>query len=294
MLVCASCYMLPWNERNFFSSWCPTVRNVDFNKSAQKTAIDGYNYAKRLLAMNLHRAIDIEVRIFDRYLQSMFELQDGRMYNCNRFRERSMGMEQGRARIYSEASPSEIYGSPDSSAVGKTARASPCWQRSGLVSNLSRALEFTELRRSHWRSCASSKRLSRMSTKNGAGDQIWQYKTIHSINLTSFTCNMELVVDLHGFTKPINEFVLKELAALEVNNSNNTPVIILFEPPCDWNIIPTEYKVTNSWLQRNYHGIPWSSGNSPYEAVVQSFVEFCNEHIPSMSKAWRKKSGCRI
>ena len=78
---------------------------------------------------------------------------------------------------------------------------------------------------------------------------------------------MELMVDFQGFTKPINEFVLKELAALEVNNSNNIPVIILFEPPCDWNILPTEYKVTNSWLQRNYHGIPWSSGNSPYEAA---------------------------
>ena len=66
------------------------------------------------------------VRVFDRYLQSLFELQDGRMYNCNRFCERCVGMEQGRARIYSEASPPEIYGSPVSSAVVKTARASPC------------------------------------------------------------------------------------------------------------------------------------------------------------------------
>ena len=185
----------------------------------------------------------------------------------NRFRKRSVEMEQGRARIYSEASPPEIYGSPDFSAVGKSATASPCWQRSGLVSDLSRALEFAELRRSHWRSCASSKRLSQMSTKNGAGDQIWQHKIIHSINLTSFTCKMEVVVDLQGFTKPINEFVLKELAALEVNNSNNTPVIILFEPPCEWDILPAEYRVENSWLRRNYHGIPWSSGNSPYEAA---------------------------
>ena len=66
------------------------------------------------------------VRVFDRYLQSLFELQDGRMYNCNRFRERSVGMEHGRAGMYSEASPPEIYGSPDSSVVGITARASPC------------------------------------------------------------------------------------------------------------------------------------------------------------------------
>ena len=66
------------------------------------------------------------VKVFDRYLQSLFEVQDRRMYKCNRFRERSVGMEQGRARIHSDASPSEIYGSPDFSAVGKTAKASPC------------------------------------------------------------------------------------------------------------------------------------------------------------------------
>ena len=97
---------------------------------------------------------------------------------------------------------------------------------------------------------------------------------------------MDLVVDLQGFTKPINEFVLKELAALEVNNSNITPVIILFEPPCDWNILPAEYKVTNSWLQQNYLGV---LEIPPTKPLVQSSVEFYNEQIPSMSKAWRKK-----
>ena len=42
-------------------------------------------------------------------------------------------------------------------------------------------------------------------------------------------CKTELVVDLQGFKKPINDFVLKELAALEVNNSNNNaPLTILY------------------------------------------------------------------
>ena len=82
--------------------------------------------------------------------------------------------------------------------------------------------------------------------------------------------------------EPINEFVLKELAALELNNKNDAPLTILFEPPFDWNILSAEYKVTNSRLQRNYHGIPWNSGNKP---LVPSPVEFCNEHTPSMSKA---------
>ena len=78
--------------------------------------------------------------------------------------------------------------------------------------------------------------------------------------MTSFTCKMELM-------KPINEFVLKELAALELNNKINAPLTILFEPLFDWNILSAEYKITNSGLQRNYHDIPWNSGNVPYEAA---------------------------
>ena len=31
--------------------------------------------------------------------------------------------------------------------------------------------------------------------------------------------------------------------------------------------LPAEYKVINSWLQRNHHGIPWSFGKSPYAAA---------------------------
>ena len=105
---------------------------------------------------------------------------------------------------------------------------------------------------------------------------------------------MEPVVDLQGFTKPINEFVLKEFAALEVSNSNNTPVIILFEPPGDWNILPAEYKVTNSWLQRNYHGIPWSSGNSPHEAAGPIIREILQRAHTLHVKGLEKKSSCRI
>lgn len=78
---------------------------------------------------------------------------------------------------------------------------------------------------------------------------------------------MELIVDIQGFKKPINEFVLKEISFVEVNGDAE-PMTLLFKPPTPWNFLPTKYKVMNSWLQRNFHGIQWNAGDVPYEALV--------------------------
>ena len=57
----------------------------------------------------------------------------------------------------------------------------------------------------------------------------------------------------------------------------------------EWNILPTEHKVTNSWLQRNYHGIYLGILEMfPTKPLIQSSVEFCNEYTLSMSQAWRQ------
>ena len=51
------------------------------------------------------------------------------------------------------------------------------------------------------------------------------------------------MVDLQGFKKPVNEFVPKKLAALEVNNSNNNELLKFgFESLCDWNIQVESHK----------------------------------------------------
>ena len=91
-----------------------------------------------------------------------------------------------------------------------------------------------------------------------------QNKTLHQLDLIHVQDRD--CVGSPSFKKLINEFVLKELAALELNK-NKAPHTILSEPPFDWNILPAEYKVTNSSLQRNYHGIPWDSENIPYIAT---------------------------
>ena len=47
---------------------------------------------------------------------------------------------------------------------------------------------------------------------------------------------MEYIVDIQGFRLPINEFIIKELAILPVNNNNDNesarPFNFLSQPPC--------------------------------------------------------------
>lgn len=80
---------------------------------------------------------------------------------------------------------------------------------------------------------------------------------------------MEYIVDIQGFKQPINEFVLKEISIIEVNgdDSNSEPLTLFFKPPSAWNLLPAKYKASNAWLERNFHGMSWNSGNIPYDAV---------------------------
>ena len=77
---------------------------------------------------------------------------------------------------------------------------------------------------------------------------------------------MEYIVDIQGFRLPINEFIIKELAILPVNDNNESarPFNFLFQPPCEWTSISSKYRNINRWLENNLHGITWTSGNVPY------------------------------
>lgn len=77
---------------------------------------------------------------------------------------------------------------------------------------------------------------------------------------------MEFVVDLQGFRRPFNGFTLKELAVLAVDQEAE-PSTLLFEPPYEWKNLSARYKSENSWLERNLHGLSWSSGDIPYEDI---------------------------
>lgn len=78
---------------------------------------------------------------------------------------------------------------------------------------------------------------------------------------------MEFIVDLQGFKAPTNQFILKEISIIRADVRNSEPVTLCFESPYTWDCLPKKYKITNAWLQRNYHGISWDYGTIPYDAV---------------------------
>lgn len=80
---------------------------------------------------------------------------------------------------------------------------------------------------------------------------------------------MEWVVDVQGFKKPINEFVLKEFAVIPVHDKKLQPLAFIFQPPCTWDSLPVKYQRINAWLTRNFHGLSWDSGDLPYDAAKE-------------------------
>lgn len=83
---------------------------------------------------------------------------------------------------------------------------------------------------------------------------------------------MEMILDVQGFQHPINEFVLKELAAITIQayeTGEQGLTRILFKPPCAWKILSAKCRAVNSWLMRNHHGIPWNAGIMSYDKVQE-------------------------
>lgn len=99
----------------------------------------------------------------------------------------------------------------------------------------------------------------------------------------------DYVVDLQGFKKPIDEFVLKEFALVPVYDGRVQPLAFVLEPPFEWDSLPAPYKCTNSWLIRNYHGLPWESGDVPYEAGSMMIREFLKDARSIYVKGSEKK-----
>ena len=74
---------------------------------------------------------------------------------------------------------------------------------------------------------------------------------------------MDYAVDMQGFKKPGNDFVLKELSLVSLNDDDE-PYVLLFKPPFSWRRLTDKYKRENLWLQLYYHGLSWNSGDWDY------------------------------
>lgn len=74
---------------------------------------------------------------------------------------------------------------------------------------------------------------------------------------------MKYVVDIQGFKVTANEFVFKEVAIAPLEE-DSTPSVFLFKPPYPWSQLVEKNKSENRWLEDNFHGLSWSSGEVPY------------------------------
>ena len=74
---------------------------------------------------------------------------------------------------------------------------------------------------------------------------------------------MKYIVDMQGFKKSGNDFVLKELSTVSLDDDNQ-PIVFLFKESFPWNRLTDKYKGENTWLKQLYHGISQNLGDRPY------------------------------
>ena len=103
---------------------------------------------------------------------------------------------------------------------------------------------------------------------------------------------MEYVVDVQGLHNYKNEFVGKELAILIVEE-DATPKVYNFRPPYVWSCLQSKQQCSNRWLERNFHGIPWSSGDLPQDKVEEILWENLNSVKKVYVKGLEKKRWLR-
>lgn len=76
---------------------------------------------------------------------------------------------------------------------------------------------------------------------------------------------MEFFVDFQGFRGPNNEFLVKEYAALCLQDNHH--VAHLFKPKYAWDELTKKNQKTNTWLTKYLHGLKWNSGYLPYDTL---------------------------
>lgn len=98
---------------------------------------------------------------------------------------------------------------------------------------------------------------------------------------------MEYIVDIQHFKKPVNDYVVKELAILPLDEDQ--PWVFHFLPPFPWNLLTDKYKKENTRLTCSYHGIPWDSGDIPYSEVGNILRECLKDASKIIVKGHSKK-----
>lgn len=79
----------------------------------------------------------------------------------------------------------------------------------------------------------------------------------------------EYIVDFQAFKNANNEFIVKELAILSTDEQIYE--LHLFQPPFSFSQLPPHLQKQVIWLEKQYHGLTWSSGVRPYSDLKEIF-----------------------
>ena len=69
---------------------------------------------------------------------------------------------------------------------------------------------------------------------------------------------MDYAVDMQVLKKPGNDFILKDLAFVSLND-DDMPIVYHFKPPFPWRRLTDKYKRENLRLELCYHGLVWNN-----------------------------------
>lgn len=81
---------------------------------------------------------------------------------------------------------------------------------------------------------------------------------------------MTYVLDVQGFVGPHDELIFKEVAIIALEEE--TPAVITFKSPEDWNLQTPKCKSINAYLKMSHHGISWRCGEVPYEDLEETLT----------------------
>lgn len=78
---------------------------------------------------------------------------------------------------------------------------------------------------------------------------------------------MDFVIDIQGFKDAEESFFPKEVAVVSVNSAHCAHWIIT--QPYSFTELSARSKSQNNWLSKNFHGIEWFEGDTPYKNLCR-------------------------
>ena len=96
------------------------------------------------------------------------------------------------------------------------------------------------------------------------------------------------VVDFVGFYRSADDFIFKEVTILPLEE-DSTPSFFYFKPPTPWENLSNVEKGLFFWLERNFHGLRYSSGIIDYTHLKETFETFLKNAEKIYVKSLEKK-----